>query len=286
MKQKGEGRKSKRWTGAGRSKGIKLGWAEIVALAVVIFCLGFVLGRFMDRDIEYMGPGEPKELPTNDYDTSAFSFDDRGRLVYNDDSYDTINVIDVSYVQKEIDWQKVADDDIEMAMIRLGYRGYSSGLLNLDEYYEANIEGAKEAGLKYGVYFFSQAVSVEEAQEEAQFVIKNIKGRKVKGPIAFDMEPIEGADRISALSVEQKTEIADAFLDYIEKKGYDAMLYGNPSWLRKDLDLSLLTEHPVWLAHYTDTAEWPYWYSMWQYTSKGKVSGIKGNVDLSIGFGG
>jgi GH25 family lysozyme M1 (1,4-beta-N-acetylmuramidase) len=132
------------------------------------------------------------------------------------------------------------------------------------------------------VYFFSQAVSVEEAHEEAKFVLKNIKGKKVEGPIAFDMEPIAGADRITNLTVQEKTEIADAFLKIIKKKGYKAMLYGNPSWFKKDVDLRLLTDYPIWLAHYTEKTEWPYLFEMWQYTSTGKVNGISGNVDLSI----
>ncbi|MBR6472448.1 MAG: glycoside hydrolase family 25 protein [Firmicutes bacterium] len=265
-----------------RLKGIKLSWAEIVALVIVIFCLGFLTGRTMDNTGEYKGLGDSKEIPLNEYDKSAFTRTDEGRLQYEDDKYTSVNVIDVSYAQKDISWDRVASDGIDMAMIRLGYRGYSSGLLNLDEYFEQNIQGARDAGLEYGVYFFSQAVSVEEAREEAQFVIENIKGRKVTGPVAFDMEPIKGADRISYLTVEEKTAIADAFLSYIEKKGYTAMLYGNPKWLKNEVDLSRLTNYPLWLAHYTEMTGWPYKYVMWQYTDKGEVSGIEGDVDMSI----
>ena len=262
--------------------GIKLAWTEIIALIMVIFCLGFLAGHFLNGSDEYKGLGEPKEIPTHTYDMSAFKHNKANRVVYKGDDYDYLNVIDVSYVQKDINWDKVAADKIDMAMIRLGYRGYSTGLLNLDEYYEVNTEEAEAAGMKYGVYFFSQAVSVEEAQEEAKFVLKNIKGKKVEGPIAFDMEPIAGADRITNLTVQEKTEIADAFLKIIKKKGYKAMLYGNPSWFKKDVDLRLLTDYPIWLAHYTEKTEWPYQFEMWQYTSTGKVNGISGNVDLSI----
>ncbi len=267
---------------SGRSQGIRLGWAEIAAVVIVVFCLGFVLGRFTITSGEYEGLGEPAEKPLNEYDSSSFYYTDDGRLHYDDDTYTSLQVIDVSYAQKDIDWEKVAADGIDMAIVRLGYRGYSSGYLNLDAYYDANMKGAKKAGIKTGVYFFSQAVSVEEAREEAKFVLKNIKGYKVKGPIAFDMEPIEGADRITHLTVEEKTAIADAFCSYLKKKGYDAMVYGNPHWLSGDVDLSLLTKHPVWLAHYTKMTDWAYWYSMWQYTSKGKVSGIEGKVDMNV----
>ncbi|MBR6484886.1 MAG: glycoside hydrolase family 25 protein [Clostridiales bacterium] len=262
--------------------GIKLSWIEITALAIVIFCLGFLAGHTLESSDEYKGLGEPREIPANTYDMSSFKLKKSGRMVYKGDDHNYIQVVDVSYAQKDINWNKVASDGIDMAMIRLGYRGYSTGLLNLDEYFEVNTEDCEAAGLDYGVYFFSQAVSVEEAQEEAKFVLKNIKDKKVTGPVAFDMEPISGADRITHLTVQEKTEIADAFLKVIKKKGYKAMLYGNPTWFRKDVDLKLLTDYPIWLAHYTKSTEWPYLFEMWQYTDSGKVDGIEGNVDLSI----
>ena len=275
----GEGRPKKRGK---RGRVMKVSWPEILACTIVIFCLGFMLGRFSVQSSEYEGLGEPVEIPLNPYDVDSFYYDDEGRLHYEDAAYTSIQVLDVSYAQKNINWEKVAKDGIDQVIIRLGYRGYKSGLLNLDEYYEQNLKGAKDAGLDVGVYFFSQAVSVDEAREEAKFVLKQIKGQKIKGPVVFDMEPIKGADRITYLTVEEKTAIADAFCDYVEKKGYEAMVYGNPQWLNGDVDLSLLTEHPVWLAHYTKFTEWPYWYNMWQYTCEGKVSGIKGKVDLSV----
>ena len=167
-------------------------------------------------------------------------------------------------------------------MIRLGFRGYETGGLSLDAYFEANAKASRKAGVEAGVYFFSQAVSVEEAIEEAQFVVKNLKGKKLKGPVAFDMEPIEGADRISYLTSEEKTAIADAFMRYIKKKGYEPMLYGNPTWLGGSVDRTLLTDYDVWLAHYTDYTNYPYEFSMWQYTSTGTVAGIEGDVDMNV----
>ena len=266
-----------------RGKGLRLSWTEIAACVIVVFCLGFFLGRItVGDDVSYKGLGVSKEIPQNKYDLSAFYYDDSGRLHYEDESFHSIQVMDVSYAQAKINWQKVKDDGIDMVMIRLGYRGYQSGLLNLDEYFEANVKGAKEAGIKAGVYFFSQAVSIEEAEEEAKFAIKYYKENKLKGPIAFDMEPIKGADRITYLTDEEKTAIADAFLSYVEKKGYEGLLYGNPKWLKGSLELDKLTKHNVWLAHYTEITDYPYWYCMWQYTSKGKVKGIKGDVDLSV----
>lgn len=266
-----------------RGKGIKLAWTEIVALIIVVFCLGFILGRMSASDgVSYDGPGKPKQVPMNSYDIESFYYDDHGRLHYDDENYTSEQWIDVSYVQRDIDWEQVKADGIDCAMIRLGFRGYETGELALDAYFEANARASREAGVEAGVYFFSQAVSVEEAVEEAKFVVKNLKGKKLKGPVAFDMEPIEGADRISYLTSEEKTAIADAFMSYIKKKGYEPMLYGNPTWLGGSVDRTLLTDYDVWLAHYTDYTNYPYEYDMWQYTSTGTVAGIEGGVDMNV----
>ena len=263
-------------------RGLKVAWTEVAAVIIVVFCLGFILGRMSMVDVTDKGLGEPKEIPENDYEVTSFYFSDDGRLHYDDDDRTSLVVMDVSYSQKDIDWEKVRDDGIDMAMIRLGYRGYESGALNLDAYFDANAEGSKAAGVEAGVYFFSQAVSIEEAEEEARFVIQHYKDKKLTGPIAFDMEPIPGADRITYLTLEEKTAIADAFLNYIKKKGYEPLLYGNPKWLKGSVDLSRLTDYDVWLAHYTNQTGYPYSYCMWQYTDKGSVNGITGDVDLSV----
>ena len=136
--------------------GIRLSPAEIIALLIVILCIGFMLGRFSASIGEYEGLGEPEEMPLNPYDKDGFSYSDDGRLSYEDEAYTSVQVLDVSYAQKDINWEKVAKDGIDEVIIRLGYRGYESGLLNLDVYFEQNLKGARDAGLKVGVYFFSQ----------------------------------------------------------------------------------------------------------------------------------
>ncbi|MGN0719243.1 MAG: glycoside hydrolase family 25 protein, partial [Anaerovoracaceae bacterium] len=244
--------------------------------------VSIIVSNLMTWFDSYDGLGEPETIPESPYDREKFRYDEKGRLQYEDDRWISRTVVDVSSYQKEIDWEQVAADGVEMAMIRLGYRGYSSGLLNLDQCYQANVKGAHKAGLDVGVYFFSQAVTVEEAEEEARFVLRNIRGKHVNGPIAFDMEPIAGADRITHLTVEQKTAIADAFCQLIEKNGHQAMVYGNPKWLTQDVDMSLLTDHDVWLAHYTSITEWGFAYTMWQYTDSGSVAGIEGSADLGV----
>lgn len=263
-------------------KTVKLAWTEIIALVIVVFCLGFILGRISMGDVSYGGLGKARQVPVNEYDVNSFYYDDNGRVWYDDDRYTSVQVIDVSYVQKEIDWDQVKADGIDYAMIRLGFRGYETGELRLDAYFEDNARNSRKAGVEAGVYFFSQAVSVEEAIEEAQFVVKNLKGKKLKGPVAFDMEPIEGADRISYLTTAERTAIADAFLSYVKKKGYEPMLYGNPTWLGGSLDRTLLTDYDVWLAHYTDYTNYPYEFDMWQYTSTGYVEGIDHEVDMNV----
>lgn len=193
--------------------------------------------------------------------------------------------IDVSSFQGEIDWQRVKADGIEFAMIRLGYRGYGTGRMMLDDYYEANIQGALDAGLEVGVYFFSQAVSEEEAVEEAQVVLENIRNYHVTYPIIYDAEEIPSdTARTDGLTVRQLTDNAIAFCEYVEAAGYQSMIYSNKRWLLTKLDLERLIDYDVWFAGYINIPEYPYDFKMWQYTESGSVDGIEGNVDMNISF--
>lgn len=252
-----------------------------LTLAAMIL-LSVTINWMMSWFDSYDGLGEREVQTGNPYDPEAFFHDEKGRLCYEDEWWTSYTGVDVSSYQNEVDWQQVADDGIEFAMVRLGYKGYSSGLLNLDPYFEENVREAKDAGLAVGVYFFSQALTAEEAMDEARFVVRKIRGHKIDGPIAFDMEYIEGVERINGLTVEEKTAIADAFCQFIEKNGYEVMIYGNPVWFAEDVDLTLLTHHEIWLAHYTDLTQWPFYYTMWQYTDRGTVAGIEGGCDLNI----
>lgn len=193
--------------------------------------------------------------------------------------------IDVSSFQGEIDWQRVKADGIEFAIIRLGYRGYGTGRMMLDDYYEANIQGALDAGLEVGVYFFSQAISEEEAVEEAQVVLENIRNYDVTYPIIYDAEEIPSdTARTDGLTVRQLTDNAIAFCEYIEAAGYQSMIYSNKRWLLTKLDLERLIDYDVWFAGYINIPEYPYDFKMWQYTESGSVDGIDGNVDMNISF--
>jgi len=193
--------------------------------------------------------------------------------------------IDVSKHQGSIDWKKVADSGVEFAMIRVGVRGYGSGKIVEDERYEENLKGAISNGLKVGVYFFSQAVDESEAVEEAEFVLERILPFKVDGPVVLDVEKVEdkGA-RMNALSREDRTDVALAFLQRVEQQGYKGMLYFNTEAGIAMLEPERLEDYEKWYAYYGEEPVNPYDYSIWQYSDKGKIPGISEKVDLNIAF--
>jgi len=193
--------------------------------------------------------------------------------------------IDVSKYQGSIDWAAVASDGVEYAFVRLGLRGYGSGKLVLDEYFDQNMRGASAAGIKTGVYFFTQAITVEEAVEEADYVLDNIAGYDVSYPIVFDVEMIVNDDgRANELSQKERTDIAIAFCDKIKAAGYTPMIYGNVKCFTKLLDMTRLNDYEKWYAFYDDYMYMPYEVGIWQYTEKGKVAGINTGVDLNISY--
>ncbi|MBQ8434918.1 MAG: glycoside hydrolase family 25 protein [Oscillospiraceae bacterium] len=193
--------------------------------------------------------------------------------------------VDVSVHQNEIDWAKVKESGIDFAMVRLGYRGYGTGEPGLDENYVQNITGAREAGLDAGVYFFSQAITAEEAVEEANLVIESLEGLDVNYPVVFDWEIISGdTARTDNVSVDILTDCCVAFCETIKSAGYTPMIYQNKRTSIFKLDLNRLNDYDFWLAEYNDEPSYYYDFDMWQYTSSGNVPGIEGNVDLNISF--
>ena len=227
-----------------------------------------------------------KDIPQSKLSPGDFKFNDKGELEYfKDGKVASHKGIDVSKYQGKIDWEAVKEDGVEYAIIRLGYRGYGTGAIQLDESFNENIEGALKAGIDVGVYFFSQAISEEEAKEEAEFVLENIKPYKVTYPIVFDTEEVAGEEgRMNKISKDELTDIAIAFLDTVEKEGYTPMIYANLKWFVANLDLERLADYEKWFASYTTPYCFPYEISMWQYTDKGSVNGITGGVDMNISF--
>lgn len=193
--------------------------------------------------------------------------------------------VDVSKHQGEINWQKVAADGVEFAFIRVGYRAYGTGVVYLDEFFDENMKGALSNGIKVGVYFYSQAITQEEAQEEAAFVIEKIAPYKFDGPVVFDTERVvDSAGRANSLTMEERTTITKVFCDKIVEAKYEPMIYHNLEVGMRFLDLSQLDKYEKWYAYYGENFYFPYEYSIWQYTEEGSVNGIRGGVDLNIAF--
>ena len=226
-----------------------------------------------------------EEVPVNSYDAACFSLSD-GRMRYDMPGADTRAGIDVSVYQGDIDWEAVKADGIDFAIIRLGFRGYgSTGSMNLDANFIANIEGATAAGLDVGVYFFSQAITPEEAAEEAEFVLHYLDGRELAYPVVFDWEVIgKTTARTYGLDTQTLCESANVFCSMIEDAGYEAMIYITSYAGYVKYDLSKVLEYDLWFAQYADVPTFYYDFAMWQYSSTGRVDGIEGDVDLNISF--
>lgn len=209
-----------------------------------------------------------------------------GRKFYVENSKVTsILGVDVSVHQDDIDWDKVKESGIDFAMVRLGFRGYGTGEAQLDENYVQNIQGARAAGLDAGVYFFSQAVTVDEAIEEAQLVINSLNGLDVNYPVVYDWEIIyDDSARTDNVPVDVLTDCCVAFCEAIKDAGYTPMIYQNKKTTMFKLDLERLNDYDFWLAEYNSDPTYYYDFSMWQYTSEGKVPGIEGDVDINISF--
>lgn len=190
--------------------------------------------------------------------------------------------IDVSKWNGSIDWKAVKNSGVSYVIIRCGYRGSSQGALIEDSKFKENIEGAINAGLKVGVYFFTQAVDNAEALEEASMVLDLIKKYKISYPVFLDVEASGG--RADALSKEERTAICKTFCETIQKYGYTAGIYANKTWLNEKLDASALSGYKIWLAQYASVPTYTGRYDMWQYKDSGKVSGISGNVDLNMSY--
>ena len=225
-------------------------------------------------------------LEKNDIVNEHIVVADDGQITYEEKGKKVSHKgIDVSKFQGDIDWEKVAADGVEFAIIRVGFRGYGSGLIVEDEKAKANLEGAKKAGIKLGVYFFSQAITEDEAVEEARYVVDMIKDYDIKYPVFFDTEDIlDENERTQGLSADELTDIAVAFCETVKKAGYTPGIYANLRWFSGALNLEKLEDYYKWYAYYDSNLYFPYKIHMWQYSETGMVDGITGTVDLNISF--
>lgn len=192
-------------------------------------------------------------------------------------------IIDLSSHNTVLDWQKLKSD-CDAIIIRLGYRGYGSGKICYDAKFNDYKQSLEYYDIPYGVYFFPCSINENEAQEEADFIINAVKDCHIKFPIYLDSEIADvksGNGRADKLSKELRTSLLIAIASRVQAKGYKVGVYGSTSWLNTKLNMSRLIDLDVWVAQYATACTYKGKYSIWQYTSKGSVQGIKGNVDIS-----
>ena len=199
-------------------------------------------------------------------------------------SHPSVMGIDVSEWQGEIDWQQVKAAGVEFAMIRVAWRGYESGVLSEDSLARENYRGATAAGIKVGVYVFSQAVSTQEAEEEAAFLLEITKDWNLEMPVVFDWEHTHEDGRTKDMTADVLTDCTKAFCEKVRKAGRTPMVYFSVNHARDRLQLGQLKEYPFWLAYYDTQLDFPYKVDMWQYTQTGAVPGIAGDVDINLYF--
>lgn len=195
----------------------------------------------------------------------------------------TLNGIDVSEFQSNVDWKRVKAAGIDFAIVRAGYRGKSYGNLVKDSKFEQHISGAITSGIKVGAYMFSEAVNYAEGAEEARYLVSLAKSYDIKLPLVVDTEYQSNA-RSNGISVAARTDAIKGFCETIQLLGYTPMIYASTSWLNNNLDMSKLNNYKVWVAQYYDRVTYKGNYEFWQYTSKGRVDGINGNVDMNYWY--
>ena len=192
--------------------------------------------------------------------------------------------VDVSQYQEEVNWQEVYAAGFDFAFIRIGYRGNSTGQLYEDDLARQHLAGAKAAGLDVGVYFYSQAISPEEAVQEANWCLSFLENTELELPVVYDWEWVGGSARTAGMDKETLTECVRSFCRTIEDAGYRSMLYFNNHVSRDLLDLQALRDYPFWFAQYKEALDYKYRVDFWQYTETGIVPGIQGKVDIDLMF--
>ena len=227
-----------------------------------------------------------RELKMNSLDPINLNVLDNGEFQYlTDGKVTSYKGIDVSSHQGVIDWNLVAQDGVEFAFIRVGFRGYGSeGKLVVDEMFHTNIQQAKEAGVKVGVYMFSQATTEAELDEEVQLVLDNIASYQLDCPVVYDVEMISGNGRMNNLTPEERTNLTLRFCEKIAQAGYRPMIYHNTEMAAIRIDYAALEAYDKWYAAYNRRMFFPYEFKVWQYSDKGSVQGTKTNVDMNISF--
>jgi lysozyme len=271
----------------------------VLVTALCCACLAFCLAGCQSEE------DQPTSAEQAQYEgKTLYQYNlDRGALALNDYDYSNLTTygnfkyylkknnvvskvgIDVSDNQKSINWSEVKAGGVDFAMIRIGYRGFTEGKVSDDDSYAKNIKEAKDAGLKVGVYFFSQATTEAEAKEEATYVVDKLGNTGIDYPVVFDLETdIDDNARTKDLSSDQITANTLAFCKAIKTAGYTPMIYLNKEAATHQFDLSQLQDYPFWYAEYADEPTLGFDFAAWQFTNKGSCFGVDGDVDLDILF--
>ena len=230
---------------------------------------------------EWIYPAEG--VAVSDFTQDDFTTNADGLPEYTGDAYDTRLGVDVSFYQGEIDWEAVAADGVEFAMIRCGYRGSESGTIVVDEQFENNINGALAAGLDVGVYFFSQSTGAIEAAEEANFVLDLISGYDITMPVAFDWEPLEGS-RAEDIDRSELTASAVVFCEMVKDAGYTPCVYLYRYTGYYEYMMERLADYELWVGALGSWPDFYFRHMLWQFSMTGRVEGIDADVDLDYQF--
>lgn len=224
-------------------------------------------------------------LDKNTYQETGFVYEEPVMKYFANGDKASYLGVDIDKENGKVDFKKMKKDGVDFVMIRIGYRGYESGNIVLDEQYFDNIQLANEAGLAVGVYFESQATTVEEALEEAEFVVTNLIEMRVTYPVVFDLGLVANdSSRIDNIPKTQLTELTNAFCNRVKEVGYKPMVYGNKYWLLRKIDLTQLGDFDIWLSQNGELPDYPYEFAMWQYSHTGSISGVSGDVNMNISF--
>ena len=267
--------------------------ALLAFLALLADLSGCALGRNeaavpKQEYLDYHSTMIPVEetLKRSTFFQEDFAVDGKGFVSYVGEEFQALKVIDVSAHQGNIEWSKVAESGVEGVLIRAAYRGYgSAGNLKEDACFVQNIRGAQRAGLKVGAYVYSQAITPEEAREEAQLVLALTEEYTLELPIAFDWEHLDGVEaRTDTIGLGELTDIAKAFLEEIRLAGQTPMVYFNQEMAYLQYDLSELAGYEFWLAEYGTYPKFYYSVRAWQYACVLTMDGIKGAVDTNLYF--
>lgn len=226
------------------------------------------------------------QIPINSYNTENFYIDD-GFMAYHDDEGNKLSHlgVDLSYHQENVNWDELAASGIEFVMLRCGYRGYSEGGLVKDEKFDEYARACNERDIPLGVYFFTQAVSVEEAEREAEFTLELIKDYKISYPVAIDTEYVsdkEARTNLEEIDEDLRSKMCIAFCEKIKEAGYYPMIYASENWIRRELDFEALQDYDFWAPQYLEENDFMYDFTIWQYTERGFIKGVDEQVDLDI----